>query len=62
MVFAWGWLHWESRNKSCLCDALGERGVIKVVFSDKYLFIISFDKKLYCYNYMSDPQVSLNLI
>ena len=60
MVFAWGWLPWESRNKSSLCQTIGELGVVKIVLSDKYLFFISFDKKLYSYNYIGDPQVFLS--
>lgn len=59
MVFAWGWLPWESRSKSSLCQTIGELGVVKIVLSDKYLFFISFDKKLYSYNYIGDPEVNI---
>lgn len=57
MVFAWGWLPWESRNKTKLCETLDELGVTHIALSDKYLFFISFEKKLYFCNYINDPQV-----
>ncbi len=62
MVFAWGWLPWEARNKTSLCETLGELGVTQIALSDKYLFVISFDKKLYCYDYTSDPQVRIRIL
>lgn len=60
MVYAWGWLPWESRNKPSLCETLGELGVTQIIFSDKFLFLISYDKKLYSYNFVAESEVRTN--